>query len=190
MHNAAAAALGLDLVSVPLPVRPPDVAAAVRGLPALGFLGANVTVPHKQAVIPFLDEIHPAALAIGAVNTIVIGGSLAAGEQPAEADQLSAVSDHSAEPAPRALLGYNTDWSGFLADLETLGMEVANQECVVLGAGGSARAVVYALHAAGGRVHLFARRPEQAQELAADLGVDCRRRSLAELEAVNFAGEI
>ena len=82
MHNAAAAALGLDVVYVPLPVRPEDVGTAVAALPALGFLGANVTVPHKQAVIPFLDELEPGAKAIGAVNTIVVGRSTVNSEPP------------------------------------------------------------------------------------------------------------
>ena len=72
MHNAAYAALGLDWAYVPLPVAPERVGDAVRGLVALGFAGANVTVPHKQAVIPYLDELTPVARAIGAVNTIVV----------------------------------------------------------------------------------------------------------------------
>ncbi len=153
MHNAAAAALGLDLVYVPLPVRPAEVAAAVRGLAALGFLGANVTVPHKQAVLLLLDEIDPAARAIGAVNTIRV-------ERPA-----------GAAPSPARLVGYNTDWSGFLADLQALGVDVAGRACLVLGAGGSARAVAYALASAGGRVHVLARRVVQAQALVQNLAL-------------------
>src|SRR5690606_31595007 len=100
MQNAAIAALGLDLAYVPLPVRPEDLPAAIRGLAALGFRGVNVTVPHKQAVMPLLNRIHPAAQAIGAVNTIVI-------------------------TKPSLLTGYNTDWSGFLADLQARQVEVA-----------------------------------------------------------------
>ena len=83
MHNAAAADLGLDLVYVPLPVRPVDLGVAIRGLPALGFRGASVTVPHKQAVLSFLDELEPAAKAIGAVNTIVISR-----QRPSDAHRL------------------------------------------------------------------------------------------------------
>lgn len=150
MHNAAAAALGLDLVYLPLPVRPEDVPAAIRGLAALGFLGVNVTVPHKETVIPLLDEVDLAAQAIGAVNTISFQ-PLATGSQP---------------PATK---GYNTDLAGFLADLKHAGIEVAGRDCLVLGAGGSARAVAYGLASAGGTVHLFARRLEQAEKLAADL---------------------
>jgi shikimate dehydrogenase len=150
MHNAAAAALGLDLVYVPLPVRAEDVETAVRALLALHFRGANVTVPHKQAVIPFLDELDPGAKAVGAVNTIVNG-------------QWSMVNG-------QLLTGHNTDWSGFLADLAELGVEVAGRDCLLLGAGGSARAVAYGLATAGGRVQVLARRPEQAQALVEAIG--------------------
>ncbi len=152
MHNAAAAAAGLDWVYLPLPVRPDGVETAVRGLPALGFRGVNVTIPHKQAIIPFLDEIDPAAQAIGAVNTIVVETE----------DERLKIEDW-------RLVGYNTDWSGLLADLAQLEEPVAGRDCLVLGAGGSARAVVYGLGAAGGRVQVLARRAEQAQRLVADL---------------------
>lgn len=169
MHNTAAAALGLDWVYVPLPVRPEAVATAVPALPALGFRGVNVTIPHKQAVIPFLDEVEPAAWAIGAVNTIVV----------------EAVDKG---PGTR-LVGYNTDGAGFLADLQTMGVAVKGRDCLVLGAGGSARAVVYALLKAGGRLTVLARRPAQAGELAADVAPAGRViiRPLAELPAAAAA---
>ena len=144
MHNAAFADLGMNWAYVPLPVLPEQVETAVRSLLSLGFRGVNVTVPHKQAVMPFLDEIEAGAKAIGAVNTIVV-----------EEDG--------------RLTGCNTDWSGFLADLEALAVPVRGRDCLVLGAGGSARAVVYALVQAGGRVQVLARRPSQAEQLAADL---------------------
>lgn len=153
MHNAAAAALGLDLVYVPLPVHPADLPTAVPALPALGFLGVNLTVPHKQAIMPLLDEIDPAAQAIGAVNTIVVERGARSGER-AEKDRL---------------IGYNTDWSGFLADLVGLGVEANGRDCLILGVGGSARAIAYGLVSAGGRVALFGRRPEQAHQLISDL---------------------
>ena len=144
MHNAAFANLGLNWVYLPLPVPPEQVETAVRGLPALGFRGANVTVPHKQAVMPFLDEIEAGAKAIGAVNTIVVG-------------------------ADGRLSGYNTDWSGFLADLAALAVPARGRDCLILGAGGSARAVTYALGQAGGRARVLARRPSQAERLVEDL---------------------
>lgn len=163
MHNAAAAALGLDLVYVPLPVRPENLAAAIRGLAALGFLGINVTVPHKETVIPLLSEIDPAARAIGAVNTISFQPSAASRQQTASGSRQTSAGGQ------LAATGYNTDAAGFLADLEHMGIEIAGRDCLVLGAGGSARAVAYGLASAGGRVHLFARRAEQAWKLAADL---------------------
>jgi shikimate dehydrogenase len=169
MHNAMAAALGLNFAYVPLPVAPGDVGAAVAGLAALGFVGANVTVPHKEAVLPYLDELEAAAQAIGAVNTILIR------EEPSAAD-----SREQAWPG-RRLVGHNTDWIGFLEDLAALGVSVAGEECLVLGAGGSARAVVYGLQQAGGRVRLLARRREQAQELARALAVEAPCHELAEL---------
>jgi shikimate dehydrogenase len=91
-----------------------------------------------------LDEVKPGAQAIGAVNTIVVG----------ENGRLS---------------GHNTDWSGFLADLQTHGISVAGQDCLLLGAGGSARAVAYGLAKSGARVHILARRVAQAEALIADL---------------------
>src|SRR5262249_56075060 len=71
MHNAAFAALGLDFVYVALRVRPPDLRRAILGIRALGMAGLNVTVPHKEAIVPFLDRVSPAAREIGAVNTVV-----------------------------------------------------------------------------------------------------------------------
>jgi len=149
MHNAAAAALGLNWVYLPLPVRPAAVGTAVRGLAALGFVGVNVTVPHKQAVIPYLDDLSAAARTLGAVNTIVV--------------------QH--EPKPN-LLGDNTDWNGFLDDLDAQHVALSGRDCLVLGAGGSARAVAYALDERGGRLVILARRPEQAAHLLTDLGLD------------------
>lgn len=143
MHNAAAAALGLNVAYVPLPVSPERLPDALRGLVALGFRGVNVTVPHKEAVMSHLDAVFPAARVIGAVNTIVIGDG--------------------------RLTGFNTDWSGFLADLESYRLALYGRDCLVLGAGGSARAVVYALLRRGGRVSVLARRPDQARRLAEEL---------------------
>lgn len=144
MHNAAAASLDLNIAYVPLPVAPERLPDALRGLVALGFRGVNVTVPHKEAVMPHLDAIFPAAQVIGAVNTIVIGDG--------------------------RLTGFNTDWSGFLSDLESYRLALYGRDCLVLGAGGSARAVVYALLRRGSRVTVLSRRPEQARQLVADIG--------------------
>jgi shikimate dehydrogenase len=143
MHSAAFAAAGIEAVYLRLPVRPDRVGEAVRGLRALGFRGANVTIPHKQAVLPYLDELSPAASGIGAVNTITVRED-------------------------GSLYGDNTDAPGFLADLAEHGVWVEDLRlggALVLGAGGSARAVAYALASEGVPVYVIARRPEQAQNL-------------------------
>lgn len=131
MHNAAFAALGLDWAYLPLPVPPWGVADAVAGLRALGFKGANVTVPHKQAVIRRMDLLTPASRAVGAVNTIVVNE---------DGD----------------LLGDTTDGYGFLRDLADHGLSHP-QRAVVIGSGGAARSVVYALAEAGSAVTVVAR---------------------------------
>ncbi len=143
MHNAAFRAAGVDGFYALLPVHPERVGEAVRGLRALGFRGANVTVPHKQAVIPHLDELTPVARAIGAVNTILV-----------EEDG--------------RLVGTNTDAWGFARDLEAQGLDLSALVggALVLGAGGSARAVAYALASRRIPTHVLARRPEQVQALA------------------------
>lgn len=148
MHNAAFAALGLDWCYVPLPV-PIDpaerIGEAVRGLRALGLRGANVTIPHKQAVIPYLDQLSPAARAIGAVNTIRV-------------------------EAAGAFFGDNTDAPGFVADLRDHNVDPSGMKVIVLGAGGSARAIVYGLASAGAsEIVLFNRTAEKATALAAQM---------------------
>jgi shikimate dehydrogenase len=144
MHNAAFAELGLDWVYVPLPVYPDHVAEAVRGLRALGFAGANVTVPHKQAVLAQLDEVSRAAQVIGAVNTIVV--------------------------REESLYGDNTDAAGFIASLRETGFDPAGTYCVLLGAGGAARAVAHALADAGAlQVGIYNRSIGRAQALCRDL---------------------
>lgn len=148
MHNAAFAALGLDwcYVALPVPIDPPGrIGEAVRGLRALGLRGANVTIPHKQAVIAHLDQLSPAAQAIGAVNTIRV------------------------EP-DGSFFGDNTDAPGFIADLRDHGVDPAGQRVIVLGAGGSARAIVYGLAAAGANeIVIFNRSQDKADNLATQM---------------------
>jgi shikimate dehydrogenase len=144
MHNAAFAAAGLDLVYLAFAVPPGELAAAVRGIRALGLRGANVTVPHKQAIIAYLDTVSPLAARIGAVNTIVNNAG--------------------------CLKGYNTDASGFVASLKEQGFSPRDKEVVILGAGGAARAVAFALHEAGcARLVIANRDLEKAAALAAAL---------------------
>jgi shikimate dehydrogenase len=177
MHNAALAQLGLDWVYVPLPVRPEKVKTAVPALPALNFRGVNVTVPHKQAVIPYLDEIEAGAQAIGAVNTIVVQRGRGAEEQGSRGEEEQSPNYH--------LRGHNTDWTGFLADLQEYKVMVAERDCLILGAGGSARAVAYALAQQGARVQVLARRMEQAEILTAALHSErVTARPLAQLATI------
>ncbi|MGB1250766.1 MAG: shikimate dehydrogenase [Candidatus Promineifilaceae bacterium] len=149
MHNAAAHSAEIDLVYLGLPLAPSQVAEGISGLAALGFIGVNVTLPHKQAVMPYLDQMSEAAQVIGAVNTIMIEREASDGQ----------VTTH--------LLGDNTDWTGFLGDLDALNVALEGRDCLVLGAGGSARAVVYGLLKRGANVKLLARRLEQAEQLVA-----------------------
>ena len=150
LHNAVSTEHGQNMVYLPLSVHPDAIEAAVRGLPALGFTGVNVTVPHKQAVMPLLDHIDPAAQAIGAVNTIHF-------------------TPHADGSYPPHASGYNTDWIGLQQDLKQQEVAFNGRDTLVLGAGGSARAVVYMLLAANAKVALFARRLEQAEKLAQDM---------------------
>jgi shikimate dehydrogenase len=144
MHNAAFAALGLDWAYVPLPVYPDHLGEAVRGLRALGFAGANVTVPHKRAVLNHLDEVSHTAQVIGAVNTIYARDGL--------------------------LYGDNTDAAGFLASLDEAGFDPAGSYCALLGAGGAARAVAHALADAGAlQVCIYNRNYAHARDLCQDM---------------------
>lgn len=145
MHNAALRELGLtDWVYQRLPVPPELFAETVRGLPGAGFVGANVTIPHKEAALALADEATPAARAIGAANTLTF--------------------------ADGTIHADNTDAPGLLA---AIGDDVRGRTAVVLGAGGSARACAWALADAGAaRVTVWNRTPERAAQLAADLGVE------------------
>lgn len=144
MHTAAMRHDGRNALYLAFPVARGNVEVAVNGLQAIGVRGINVTMPYKRDVIPLLATIEEAAAVIGAVNTIRF--------------------------LDDGLHGNNTDWSGFLADLKLHEVDVDGRDCVVLGAGGSARAIVYALLTAGATVHLLARRLTQAAELKADFG--------------------
>ncbi len=128
MHNAALRHLGLDAVYVPLPVLPERLAEAVRGLVAAGIRGFNLTVPHKLAILPLLDEITPEAQAVGAVNTVRV--------------------EHGSGTA--RLTGTNTDGAGFLRSLEhDLQWRPAGKRVLLLGAGGAARGISESLLGAG-----------------------------------------
>jgi shikimate dehydrogenase len=145
IHNAALASLGLqDWRYQRLPVPPALLLETTRALGPAGFLGANVTIPHKHAALELADEASESASAIGAANTLTFApdGTIAA---------------------------ENTDAPGLIA---ALGGEPRGTSALVLGAGGSARAAAWALREAGAReVSVWNRTPERAAELARDLGV-------------------
>jgi shikimate dehydrogenase len=141
MHNAAFQALGLDFVYVALRVAPADLARAIRGIRTLGLAGLNVTVPHKERVLSLLDRLSTEAREIRAVNTVVARD----GE----------------------LIGHNTDAGGFLRAIGDLGFAPRGKRAVLLGAGGSARAVVRALaRARVRRLTILNRTPQRAADLA------------------------
>jgi shikimate dehydrogenase len=143
MHNAAFAAAGLDYVYVPLAVQPGQLKAAVAGLRALDFVGANVTIPHKVEVMQYLDEIDNTARSVGAVNTIVIKDG--------------------------KCIGYNTDAQGFVDALGQHGVRALGRQAVLLGAGGAARAVVTGLLDAGiKKISIGVRNPLKAEVFTKD----------------------
>jgi shikimate dehydrogenase len=140
MHNAALRAAGLEgweYLALPLP--PELFEETVRALPAAGFRGVNVTIPHKEAALALADEASDAARAIGAANTLSF--------------------------ADGAIHADNTDAGGFLA---ALGESPRGRTALVLGAGGAARAVIWALRGAGAaEVSVWNRTPERARGLDA-----------------------
>lgn len=142
MHNAAFAHLRLDYVYVAFPVKPEDLKDALWGIRALNLAGVNVTVPHKEKVIPFLDELAEGARLIGAVNTVECRGG--------------------------RLVGHNTDGAGFVRFLTTeAGFDPQGKRALILGAGGAARAVAVYLALSGARELVVANRSHaRAEELA------------------------
>jgi shikimate dehydrogenase len=143
MHNAALAAVGLrDWRYLRLPLPPELFEEAVRALPAAGFRGVNVTIPHKHAALALADDVTVAAQAIGAANTLTF-----------EDGRIHAD---------------NTDAPGLLT---AIGEPVAGRSALVLGAGGAGRAAAWVLRTAGAQVSVWNRTPERAAELAQALGV-------------------
>ncbi len=124
MHNAVFSEMGINAVYLPFHVRSHELEGAVAGIRALNLAGVNITVPHKEEILVFLDEIHPDAGLIGAVNTVV--------------------------NREGRLVGFNTDSLGFLRSLkEDLKFDPQGRRILVMGAGGACRAVLTALSNAG-----------------------------------------
>ncbi len=142
MHNTAFKKLGIDYLYVPFRVRKEELGKAIEGMRALNIKGLNVTIPHKVAVLQFLDELDPLAEKIDAVNTIVNNDG--------------------------ALTGYNTDATGFLQTLMERGIEPEKKNVVILGAGGASRAISFILADKGANLVILNRLLELdwAKELA------------------------
>ena len=170
MHNAAFAALGLNWTYLAFRVQPAELPQAVRGIRGLGFMGLNVTVPHKEAVVPLLDEVDATAARIGAVNTVRVD--------------------------EERLVGFNTDAPGVLDALEGAGgARVPGGRCLVLGAGGGGRAAAFGLAQAGAaKVVILNRTPSRAEKLAQQVAAavracDVAAGALDASSAVHFARE-
>jgi shikimate dehydrogenase len=163
MHNAAFAALGIDCAYVPLRVRPADVKSAVEALRILGFRGANVTLPHKQAVIPFLDALSETSRMMGAVNTIVNEDG--------------------------RLTGTTTDGQGFLEGFREAGHSFTGKTVAVIGNGGSARTIAFALALEGmpRRIVLAGRDGAKSRRLQAEIGSKVGRGPGKTMETADIA---
>ena len=163
IHNAAFAALGMDWAYVPLPVAPGDLEAALAGLPAMGFSGANVTMPHKTDVARLVRDLSEDAQLLRAVNTLVTGAA--------------------------GLVGHNTDAPGFDRFVRRdAGFEPGGRSALIFGAGGAARACALALARGGlGALTVAVRDPTRAETLRAML-----EGQLSAVRAVSFeeAGEV
>jgi shikimate dehydrogenase len=143
MHNAAFESLGLNCCYLPFRVESDKLPDALNGIRALNIRGANVTVPHKQAVIPLLDSIDKEAEFIGAVNTVKNDNG--------------------------TLKGYNTDGRGFIESLKVAGIETQSRKILVLGAGGASRAVSYYLSQTASELFIHNRNRSKGMDLVNDL---------------------
>ncbi|MEK7332057.1 MAG: shikimate dehydrogenase [Nitrospirota bacterium] len=143
MHNTAFEKLGLDCCYVTFSVKPEFLRDAVKSIKALNLAGVNVTVPHKERVIPFLDEVDKEASFIGAVNTIVNDNG--------------------------RLTGYNTDGRGFMRSLSEAKISVNKKNVLVIGAGGASRAIGYYLCRNASKLFLYDIDKKKAGKLISDL---------------------
>ncbi|KAF0145592.1 MAG: shikimate dehydrogenase [Nitrospirae bacterium] len=143
MHNTAFEKLGLDCCYVTFLVKPEFVRDAVKAIKALNLAGVNVTVPHKEKIIPFLDEVNKEASFIGAVNTIV--------------------------NADGKLTGYNTDGRGFMKSLSEAKISVNKKNVLIIGAGGASRAIGYYLCQSASKLFLYDIDKKKAGKLISDL---------------------
>ncbi len=143
MHNAAFKSLGLDMCYVPFRVTPEALPDAVQSIRSLNMLGVNITVPHKENVIPLLDKVNEEAAFIGAVNTITNSDGV--------------------------LTGYNTDGRGFMRSLSEEGVSIKGKNILIIGSGGASRAISYYLSETSSTLSLYDIDRSRAEKLASDL---------------------
>jgi shikimate dehydrogenase len=144
MHNAAFEELGLNFCYIAMAVSPERLPDAVEGIRSLGFHGINVTVPHKQNIMPLLDDIEDEAQFIGAVNTVKNEGG--------------------------RLKGFNTDGRGFIESVREAGIDLTGRNVFIVGAGGAARAIGYYISRMASVLNIFDIDSDKASMLADDLG--------------------
>ena len=161
MHNFYAGQMGIDFAYVPFKVEEDQVETAVKGAYALNLEGLNVTVPHKQRVIPYLKELDRTADAIGAVNTLVrVDGGYK---------------------------GYNTDGPGLFRAMNEAGMKISGQDCLLLGAGGAAKAAAYVLGSQeAGSVIVLNRNEKRAWELAREMNERFKREFMSAMALADY----
>jgi shikimate dehydrogenase len=150
MHNAAFQALNIDAVFLAFKVAPTQVDEAMRGVRSLGVRGLNVTMPNKNVVMQYLDEIDEPAKLLGSVNTVLNEGS--------------------------RLRGFSTDGAGAHRALEENGVELAGKKLVLLGAGGAARAIAFAFAREVKELVILNRTPEKISDLAQALNTKFHRK--------------
>jgi len=143
MHNAAFSHIGYNAAYLAFKVK--DIGAAVSAIKALNIKGVSVTIPHKVAIMPFLDEVDEMAEKIGAVNTVVNRDGI--------------------------LTGYNSDWLGAVKALSEK-TDIRYKEAAIIGAGGAARAIGFGLKSEGGKVLIVNRSSDKGEKLARDIGTD------------------
>lgn len=147
MHNAGYTSLGINHAYIACHTSPDDLQRVIEGIKTLQIKGTSVTIPHKQTVITYLDQLDETAKQIGAVNTIVNKDGY--------------------------LIGYNTDIFGAINPLKKL-IKLQDKSVAVLGAGGAARAVIYGLVQNGATVTIFNRTLETAMQLAEEFSCHCK----------------
>jgi shikimate dehydrogenase len=150
MHNAGFQSIGLDYVFLAFRVKPADMEEAVNGMRALNIRGLNVTMPHKTAIINHLDRVDLSAQIVNSVNTVLNKENL--------------------------LFGFNTDGVGALKALKENGVELKGRKVLLLGAGGAARAIAYALAKEADELAVLNRTVKQAQALAKLLERSCNKK--------------